>query len=202
MYRKELAQKALKAERMHDVLLLIQNLANSEEATVKQIIDCLYDVGSVNLINKKFRFRPLNRMMILIARMSKPVFRVFAWHWFKNNCPQLIATWLDLKLSFEYPIAIPQPISLKTSEIQPFLPLEVDSLTREVKYLRRQVRWLAGISIVALSASGVAFTWLNKNLDLAPLESKQPIQSASKKIINNPISTKDCKSINSTNCER
>jgi hypothetical protein len=196
MYRKELAQKAVKAERMHNVLLLIQNLANSEEATVKLIIDCLYDVGSVNLINKKFRFGPLNKMMILIARMSKPVFRVFAWHWFKNNCPRLIATWLELKLSFEYPIARPEPITLKSSEIQPYLPSEVDSLSRQVKSLRRQVRWLAGISLVALSASGVAFAWVNQNLDLTP------IQSANRKIINNPISTNDCKSINSINCDR
>jgi hypothetical protein len=177
MYQKELAHKAVKAERMHDVLLLIQNLANNEEATVKLIIDCLYDVGSLNLINKKFRFGPLNRIMILIARMSKPVFRVFAWHWFKNNCPQLIATWLELKLSFEYPRARPQQITLKSSEIQPYLPSDVDSLSREVKYLRRQVRWLAGICLVLLSGSGIAFTWLNKNPDLALLQSKQLIQS-------------------------
>ncbi|MFH7028564.1 MAG: hypothetical protein ACHBN1_25015 [Heteroscytonema crispum UTEX LB 1556] len=194
------AYKRIEAERMHDVMLLVQNLANKEETTVKLILDCLYDVGSVNLINQKLKFRPLNRTMILITRMSKPVFRVFAWHWFKKNCPQLIANWLRSQVAFEYPKTIPQEIATKTLEIQPYSLLNVNSLSQEIQHLRRQVRWLAGISIVAFSALGVTITTLNPGL--APLQSRQQIESINTKNFPNFTSKNDCKSSNLTICDR
>ncbi|MGF1481495.1 MAG: hypothetical protein ACFB4I_18770 [Cyanophyceae cyanobacterium] len=95
-----LEEKRLEEERMHDVLVLIQNLVEREETTVKMILDCLYDIGSVNLINNRFRFRPLNKTMKTIARFSKPAFRVVALQWFKRNCPQLIANWLRSQVTF------------------------------------------------------------------------------------------------------
>jgi len=92
----EMLQKA----RMKDVLLLVENLVEREERTVKMIIDCLYDVGSVNLINKKFKPRFTNRLLKSIARLSKPAFKVVALYWFKKNCPQLITDWLSTKVRF------------------------------------------------------------------------------------------------------
>jgi hypothetical protein len=97
---KRLEEERIKEERMHDVLLLIDNLVEREEATVKIILDCLYDVGSINIINKKVAFRPMNRFLKAIARLSKPAFRAVAWRWFKGNCPQLITNWLRTKVSF------------------------------------------------------------------------------------------------------
>ncbi len=93
-------EKQREKERMRDVLLLLESLVEREEATVKIILDCLYDVGSVNLINKKFRSRPLNGLMKSISRTSKPIFKIFALRWFKKNCPQLIANWLHTKVRF------------------------------------------------------------------------------------------------------
>ncbi|MDZ8054966.1 MAG: hypothetical protein RMX68_033130 [Aulosira sp. ZfuVER01] len=172
----KLAHQRLATERMQDVNLLLLNLANSEEATIKLIIDCLYDVGSVNLINRRLRSRPLNRTMKIIAKMSKPVFRVIAWHWFQKNCPQLITKWLETKIAFEDPTDLPQKIAVEVSEVKPYSQLEVDNMSREIKYLRQQVRWLAGVSIAALSALGVTVTALNRTPD-APLQSTQQIQS-------------------------
>ncbi|BAY11488.1 hypothetical protein [Calothrix sp. NIES-2098] len=171
-----LAHQRLAAERMQDVNLLLQNLANSEEATIKLIIDCLYDVGSVNLINRRLRSRPLNRTMKQIAKMSKPVFRIIAWHWFKKNCPELIAKWLETKVAFEDPTDLPQKVAVEISEVKPYSQLEVDNMSREIKYLRQQVRWLVGVSIAALSALGVTVTALNRSPD-APLQTTQQIQS-------------------------
>ncbi|QSJ17421.1 hypothetical protein JYQ62_00580 [Nostoc sp. UHCC 0702] len=172
----KLAHKRLTAERMQDVHLLLQNLVNNEEATVKLVLDCLYDIGSINFIDQKFRARSLNKTVKLIARMSKPVFKVFAWHWFKKNCPQLIANWLQTQVAFVVPIAKPKEIAIEVSEVQPYSLLEADSLKREVKYLRHQVRWLTGITIVALSALGITITTLNRNPE-APLQSRQAVQS-------------------------
>jgi hypothetical protein len=155
-----LAEKYIEAERMHDVLLLLQNLINSEEATVKLILDCLYDVGSVNLINQKLRLKPVNRVMKLIAQMSKPVFRTLAFNWFKKNCPQLIADWLHSQVTFGTPQSKPQEVAIEVTKIQPYPIPQTETLSQEIKNLRYQVRWLTGISIIAIAILGVTATWL------------------------------------------
>ncbi|MEH2253378.1 hypothetical protein [Nostoc sp.] len=156
-----LAEKYMEAERMHDVLLLLQNLINSEEATVKLILDCLYDVGSVNLINQKLRLKPLNRLMKLIARMSKPVFRTLALNWFKKNCPQLITKWLHTQVSFEKAQNKPEQVAIEVVQLEPYSIPQKESLSQEIKNLRSQVRWLAGISIIAIAILVIRATWLN-----------------------------------------
>ncbi len=88
----------IEAERIRDVMILLTSLIEREEVTIKLIIDCLYDIGSVSLIDRKVRLRPLGLIAKLIARMSKPLLRIFAWRWFKKNCPQLITNWLYTKV--------------------------------------------------------------------------------------------------------
>ncbi len=70
-------EEQLKQQRIQEVLLLIDSLFQREETTFRIIIDCLYDVGSLNLINKKFPRRNLNFIMKAIARFSKPIFRIY-----------------------------------------------------------------------------------------------------------------------------
>ncbi|WP_373528293.1 hypothetical protein [Nostoc sp.] len=156
-----LAEKYIEAERMRDIRLLLQNLFNSEEATVKLILNCLYDVGSVNLINQKIPLQPFNRVMKLIARMSKPVFRAFAWNWFKKNCPQLITNWLHSQVTFGNPQNQPQEVAIEVTQLKPYPVTQTETLSQEIKNLRYQVRWLAGISIIAIAVLGVTVTWLN-----------------------------------------
>jgi hypothetical protein len=88
----------IEAERIRDVMILVTSLIEREEVTIKLIIDCLYDIGSMNLIDRKVRWRPLGSIAKLIARTSKPLLRIFAWRWFKRNCPQLITNWLYTKV--------------------------------------------------------------------------------------------------------
>ncbi|MDJ0688658.1 MAG: hypothetical protein QNJ41_09115 [Xenococcaceae cyanobacterium MO_188.B32] len=88
-----------KKERMRDVFLLLQQLVEREEVTLKLIIDCLYDVGSINLVNKKFHKKPLNRFMKAIATMSKPFVRIVALRWVKKKLPILVTNWLERKVS-------------------------------------------------------------------------------------------------------
>ncbi len=90
-----------KQERMRDVLLLLQQLVEREEVTLKLIIDCLYDVGAINLANKKIHNPPLNRIMKAIASMLKPAFRVVALIWAKKNLPTLVTNWLERQVSFK-----------------------------------------------------------------------------------------------------
>jgi hypothetical protein len=93
-------EKRQEQERLRDVLILLEHLFEREEATVKMILDCLYDVGSVNLINKKFPSQPLNPLMKSIARVSKPAFKFWALRKVKRNAPQLITDWLHRKIRF------------------------------------------------------------------------------------------------------
>jgi chromosome condensin MukBEF complex kleisin-like MukF subunit len=98
--KERLAEEKMEEQRLRDILLLLENLFQREETTIKMVLDCLYDIGSKNLINKKIRSRPLNKFMKSIAGMSKPIFRIVALRWFQSKCPQLIADWLRSKVSF------------------------------------------------------------------------------------------------------
>ncbi len=90
-----------KQERMRDIFLLLEQLVEREEITFKLIIDSLYDVGSINIVNKKFRNRPLNGFLKAIAKTSKPVLRIVALRWLKKNLPTLLTNWLERKVSFK-----------------------------------------------------------------------------------------------------
>jgi hypothetical protein len=95
-----LQEQLMEQERIDDILLLLEHLFEREEATAKLILNFLYDVGSVNLINSKVPTRSFRGVLKWIARMSKPVFRLFALRWFKKNCPRLITEWLHSLVKF------------------------------------------------------------------------------------------------------
>jgi hypothetical protein len=90
----------LEAERMRDVLLLLESLTLREEVAIKLIIDCLYDIGHSNAIDLRIKFKPFNRIAKSAAKISKPLVRIIAWRWFKRNCPKLIADWLYTQVKF------------------------------------------------------------------------------------------------------
>jgi len=99
--QKLLEEERLKEKRMQDVLLLLQNLVEREKATIMLIIDCLYDVATINLANQKVPQRRLNGFTKWFAMKIKSVAKAGAWWWFKGNVPQLVADWLRSKVSFE-----------------------------------------------------------------------------------------------------
>ncbi|MGB3787648.1 MAG: hypothetical protein WA949_06535 [Phormidesmis sp.] len=93
-------EQQIEDDRMRDVELLLESLFLREEVTLRLIMDCLYDVGSINLVNRRVRSRPLNRIMKLIARHAKPVFRPFMLRWSRKNCPHMITEWLHSQVRF------------------------------------------------------------------------------------------------------
>ncbi|NEP55747.1 MAG: hypothetical protein F6K31_01770 [Symploca sp. SIO2G7] len=143
--QQRLEEERREQERVKNILLLLEHLVEREEATVKIILDCLYDIGYVNLINKKFSPRLLNKIMKFIAKLSKPAFRIVALYWFKKNCPQLITDWLYEQVTFE---DTEEPVSqVVDASIDP--SPEVEIYNQEIKYLRSQVKLLAG-SLIAV----------------------------------------------------
>ena len=98
---KQPEQRQIEADRLRDVFILLTSLIEREQATIRLIIDCLYDIGYVNLIDQKVRLRSLNWGAKLIVKTSKPVIRLVAWRWFRQNCPQLITKWLYTQVKFQ-----------------------------------------------------------------------------------------------------
>ncbi len=95
------AEDLKKQERMRDVTLLLQQLVEREETSLKLIIDCLIDVGAINYANHKLHNPSLNKIMKVLVGYIKPVARVIALRWLKKNLPDLLTAWLESKVSFE-----------------------------------------------------------------------------------------------------
>lgn len=153
-------EERLQAERMRDVLLLLDNLIRREDVTIKAILSCLYDVGSTNLIDQKFRSRSLNGLMKQISTMSKPAFRLFAMRWIKKNCPELITKWLYSKVSFQRsPINAVKKLEAEVLDVKAVL-LDAETRRQEVKLLRSQVKLLTGLLIGAITILGGSTLWL------------------------------------------
>jgi len=104
------AEEKKKQERMRDVTLLLQQLVEREETSLKLIIDCLIDVGSINYANHKLHNPSLNKIMKVLVGYIKPVARMVALRWLKKNLPDLLTVWLERKVSFD-----PVPISTQES---------------------------------------------------------------------------------------
>lgn len=152
----------LEQARMTDVMFLLETLFVREESTVKQILDCLYDVGSVNLIDQRVQIRCLNRLAKWIARFSKPIFRIIALRWCKQNCPQLITNWLYTQVKFA-----PQQIAQIVEEaeeaeeavIQPVPSPELDLYRQKVQLLHGRIRLLTTLLIGITVTLGSGLVW-------------------------------------------
>lgn len=169
---KSAQHQQLEQSRMTDVLLILENLFIREESTVKQVLDCLYDIGSVNLIDQRVQSRWLNRLAKWIAHFSKPVFQVIALRWIKRNCPRLVTHWLYTQVKFEphqiarvveaaeeagdQPIPSPKPIPpAPTASVWS----ELDLYRQEVRQLHSRVKLLTSLLIGVTVTLGSGLAW-------------------------------------------
>ncbi len=146
-------QEKLFLESKHDVLLLLQHLAESQETTVKLILGRLYDVGADNLINQKIPSFPLKKILKGATRISKSAFIILAFYWFKKNCPQLIADWLLEQVSFTQ-------TKNTTQEVVTVNQTSVEAEQLKVKQLRSQVHVLRRVVIGLIGILGGSITWI------------------------------------------
>ena len=176
--------KKKEEEKMHDVLLLLEYFIYREEASIISIIDCLYDICEVYLIYHIVRARTLNGSLKLIARLSKPAFRVIAWRWYKSNCPKLIVRWLRKQVAFEPKTTIKQAAEIQAGlKPEPNKSLDSASLVKlenqnhEVKYLRSQVRMLASIVIALTAVFGGSLVWFGYSLERSNIQNVKQLQN-------------------------
>lgn len=162
---------------MQDVLVLLQNIVCREEATVKLILNCLYDVASTNLINQKFQSRTLNRTLKLISKMSKPAFRMIAWQLFKKNCPKLITDWLRSQIEFKKVETTKVEIVVEDQKTNLNSPDQAQDQMYEVKQLRSQVKLLTGILLVVVTVLTGSFVWAGYLLERSHLQVVEELQT-------------------------
>lgn len=186
---KQLQEKKMKEERMREVFLLLEHLVSHEEITIKLIIDCLLDVGSVNLINQKFRQSPLKQPLKAVAGVSKPVLKVIAFRWVKRNCPELITNWLYSKVLFPVPVrppvTAPKKVVVSDETTAQVALMEPETLNYEIQRLRGQVKLLSGISLGAIAALSGVLVWLNARPEIT--SSHQPLSPSQTMSTENPL---------------
>jgi hypothetical protein len=158
-------KKQREDERVRDILLAVEQLFQREEKAVDFVLSCLYDIGSMNLINNKVPISILKPALRSIARFSRPAFRFIAVRWFHQNCPQLITKWLHSLVVFE------------TSESEAVSAIDIQALTHEtdlafavqqkqheVMQLQQQLRQTIIFAVMIVAVFGSATLWLGYEL--------------------------------------
>lgn len=163
-------------ELMSQVFFLLEHLTEREEVTIKIILDCLYDIGSINLIDQKFSVGFFNRTMKPVARMSKPLFKILAIRWFKKNCPQLITDWLYTQVTFNDD---KDEKEKEVEVVEKTLPqAQLQETSPELDLLRSQVKLLTVILIGVIGIFGGGFIWLGYSFQQEQQQLIQPGKSA------------------------
>jgi hypothetical protein len=152
---------SMQAEQMHlyQVLILLESMVDREEATVKVILGHLYDIGSINLINRRVRIRPFNQLAKWIARLSRPIFKIIALRWFKRNSPRLITNWLHSQVKFEPRSAKPAVKAAEAVAITPVAAAELEQYRIQVRSLDSRVRLLTALLIGVTCTLGTGLIW-------------------------------------------
>ena len=174
-------EKEKEAKLINEVRLLVKTLIYQEEITIKEIIDCLYDVGSTNLVNQKLKFGTLNKTLKFITKISKPTIKMLAWQWFKKNCPDLITGWLQGKVTFMRVEETRVEIIVENENISlaSISQLPEENQIDEVKRLHLQVKLLTGILVVTVTLFGGSLIWLSNSLHQSHLQTLEKLQQES-----------------------
>ncbi|MBF2076816.1 MAG: hypothetical protein IGS50_24070 [Synechococcales cyanobacterium C42_A2020_086] len=163
----------VEAERMLDVQLLLENLLIREEETAKLILDRLYDVASVNWINRNVPYPSMNRFTRWVAKFTKPAFKWVALRWVKRNAPQLITDWLYTQVKFQPKQSL--PALPEDSSRQLAVANKIARCETEISQLQSRIRLLSVLLVVVTCTLGGAIIWslrfAKPNVDLAPLQS-------------------------------
>ena len=185
-------EKEKEVQLINEVSILLKTLIYQEEITIKEIIDCLYDVASTNLINQKLNFGTFNKTLKFMTKMSKPAVKMLAWQWAKKNSPDLITNWLQSKVTFirveETRVELmAEDESLSLASI-PQLPQE--NQIDQVKRLHLQVKLLTGILVITVTLFSGSLIWLGNSLHQSHLQTLEKLQNQVKTLESSTVQRK------------
>jgi hypothetical protein len=161
------AEQQAEIERMQEVTLLLANLLEREQSTIKAVIGCLYDVGTVNLINHRIKFRFLRPLARPLLKISKPVLTTVGYRWVSKKCPPILTRWLQGKVksvtSSRPPKTSPKPVAVVAA---PVAEPQTMLYQGEIRRLRSQVRW----TTAALAGVSATLAIMLTQIDLNPIQ--------------------------------
>lgn len=147
----QLKEQQIEQERLQDVFLVLDQLFRREKVTATLVIDCLYDIGYVNLINQKIRPRYLQPLTKGLARMSKPLCRQVALMWVVENSPRLITNWLHSLVIFS-DTEDKKSVEARGKTTDKLTEEQCVDSEAEMGRLRAQARLSTGVAIAAIVA--------------------------------------------------
>ncbi|AUC61523.1 hypothetical protein AA637_10305 [Cyanobacterium sp. HL-69] len=159
--KKTLKEYQQEEEKLREILVLLEQLFKREEASAKAIIGCLYDIATLNLINKYCPLWGINSTLKYISRFPRPVAKYLGCKlYLQPKCPQLITDWLYTLVEF--------PES-KGTEVEIVEDLALPAQT-QIKSLRGRVRVLTGALVASFAVFIGGFSWIAYNLQVTPAE--------------------------------
>lgn len=169
MARKKTEQEiALEEERLKQIHLLLEQLFKREEVTAKAIVGCLYDIATINLINKYIPFWGVNPTVKYLTRFPRPLAQWLGVKlYLQPKCPKLITDWLYSLVEFP-----PQPPNSDSSPqvVTTDSSVILEKNLQEIKSLRQKVQLLTGTLITTVVVFTGTFFWIAYNLHLNPIE--------------------------------
>ena len=166
------AEQRLEAERMQEVMFLLKNLLDREQTTVKAILSCLLDVGTIHFINDRVQIRPLRPLARPLVKASKPALMFVANRWVQQKCPQMIANFLQrrvlLKTKRPQPPQIPQPVTPAVLEPTVIYQHEIRRLRSRVQLTTGALVGVSSVLVLALigvDVKSVNSFWQSSSID-------------------------------------
>ncbi|BAQ64303.1 hypothetical protein [Geminocystis sp. NIES-3709] len=174
-------EKELEQIKLREILVLLDQLFRREEATAKAIVGCLYDIATINIINKYCSLWGINFTLKYLTRFPRPLAQSLGVKlYLQPQCPKLITDWLYTLVEF-----LDQKTPIIEAEIieQELLPtLQKNKL--EIESLHQKVKLLTGSLMATFTIFVGGFAWITYNLEMTPIEllstSKSRIQLLSK----------------------
>lgn len=144
-------EKKKEEEKLTEIVILLSQLFEREEATAKKIIECLYDIATINLVNKYILLMPLNRLLKLLIKLPKSLAKNLAFALYvQPKCPKLITDWLFTLVEFSNNKTI--------NNIEDIIPsnllLDIEKKEQTIKSLQLKIKVLTSILMIAFIVFG------------------------------------------------
>lgn len=164
---KTLQEQEIETIKLREILLLLDQLFRREEATAQAIVGCLYDIATINIINKYCPLWGINPTLKYLTRFPRPLVKSLGVKlYLQPQCPKLITDWLYSLV--EFPNQKTPVIDIEIIEQELLPTLQKNRL--EIASLKQKVKLLTGSLLVSLTIFIIGFTWIAYNLQMSPIE--------------------------------
>lgn len=158
-------EKILEEEKLREILILLDQLFRREKATAEGIVGCLYDIATINLINKYCPLWGINATLKYLTRFPRPLAKSLGVKlYLQPQCPKLITDWLYTLVEF------PNTPAIEAEIVEKELLPTIQKNRLEIQSLRQKVRLLTGTLVATVVLFSGGFAWISHNLQMNPME--------------------------------